>query len=44
MLNFIAGFFGCIIGCILGNKITDKIFNKRGGQYNENNRTINNKN
>ena len=40
MLNFIAGF----IGCILGNIIADKILNKKGEQYNENNRTINNKN
>ena len=44
MLNFIASFIGCIIGCILGNKIADKILNKKGGQYNENNRTIDGKN
>ena len=44
MLNFIAGFIGCIIGCILGNIIADKILNKKGEQYNENNRIINNKN
>ena len=39
MLNFIAGFFGCIIGCILGNKIADKTLNRKGGQYYRNNRT-----
>ena len=30
MLNFIAGFFSCIIGCILGNKIADKTLNRKG--------------
>ena len=44
MLNFIASFIGFVIGCILGNKIADKTFNRKGEQYNGNNRTINKKN
>ena len=43
MLNFIASFIGCVIGCILGNKIADNTLNRKGGQYNENNSTIDEK-
>lgn len=44
MLNFIASFIGCVIGCILGNKIADNTLNRKGGQYDGSDRTINKKN